>query len=143
MKTTFKSLFVLKLPPGTGDYIEFDDDISSFGLRIREGGSKTLSFHSKLGSMQRKMALGKLVKVKTHHTFKAAAKDYLEHERSTLRSQLYRDVDSHLLVPVKALHDLRCTFVTSAANTYVIEAALNRVASSEAAVAGTYNRVTY
>lgn len=144
MKTTVKSLIVLKLPSGKGDFIKVDDDISSFRLRTREHGSKTPIFQYKLGSMQQQMALGKLaaVEIKTHHTFKAAAKEHLEHKRTNLRSQPYRDVEPHLLVPVKVLHDLGCTFATPATNTCFIEAALNHVSTNKAGVAGVHNRVT-
>ena len=46
------------LPAGKTEAIHFDDEIPGFGLRIREGGSRSFVFQYKLGSKQRRMALG-------------------------------------------------------------------------------------
>ena len=59
MKLTLKSVAALKLPSGKTDHIEFDDDISGFGLRLREGGSRSWIFQYSLGSKQRRIAIGK------------------------------------------------------------------------------------
>jgi integrase len=59
MKLTIKSITALKLPPGKTDHIEFDDAIPGFGIRLREGGSRTWVFQYTLGSKQRRMAIGK------------------------------------------------------------------------------------
>jgi hypothetical protein len=40
MRLTAKAID-LPLPKGKLDHIEFDDDIPGFGLRIRDGGSRT------------------------------------------------------------------------------------------------------
>jgi integrase len=58
MRLTIKTADGLKLPKGKTDYIEFDDDIPGFGLRIREGGSRTWVFQYRIGSKQRRMVLG-------------------------------------------------------------------------------------
>jgi integrase len=58
MKLTVKSIGGLKPPPGKADHIEFDDDVPGFGLRIREGGSRTFIFQYKLGAKQRRMVIG-------------------------------------------------------------------------------------
>jgi len=60
MKITVKEATKATLPPGKTDHIEFDDDIPGFGLRIREGGSRTLIFQYKIGAKQRRMSLGRL-----------------------------------------------------------------------------------
>jgi hypothetical protein len=39
MRLTIKSADDLKLPAGKNDHIVFDDDITGFGIRLREGGS--------------------------------------------------------------------------------------------------------
>jgi hypothetical protein len=44
MKLTAKSTAGLKLPDGKRDHIEFDSDVPGFGLRLREGGSRTWIF---------------------------------------------------------------------------------------------------
>jgi integrase len=58
MRLTIKTADGLKLPKGKRDYIEFDDEIPGFGLRIREGGSRTWVFQYRIGSKQRRMVLG-------------------------------------------------------------------------------------
>jgi hypothetical protein len=58
MRLTVKCADGLKLPRGKADHIEFDDDLAGFGLRIREGGSKTWIYQYRIGSKQRRMVLG-------------------------------------------------------------------------------------
>jgi integrase len=58
MKLTIKSTDGLKLPPGKADFIAWDDDVTGFGLRIREGGSRTWIYQYRIGSKQRRMVLG-------------------------------------------------------------------------------------
>jgi Arm DNA-binding domain len=58
MRLTVKSTERLKLPAGKADHIEFDDDITGFGLRLREGGSRTWVYQYRIGSKQRRMVLG-------------------------------------------------------------------------------------
>jgi integrase len=58
MRLTTATIRSLSLPAGKGEAIYFDDDLPGFGLRIREGGSRTFVFQYKIGSKQRRMALG-------------------------------------------------------------------------------------
>src|SRR4029079_14016837 len=58
MKLTIKTLADLKLPAGKSDHIVFDDDITGFGIRLREGGSRTWIYQYRIGSKQRRMVLG-------------------------------------------------------------------------------------
>ena len=57
----------LALPAGKSDYTFFDADVKGFGVRLREGGSRAFVFIYKLGSKQRRMALGatSALKIKT------------------------------------------------------------------------------
>jgi integrase len=48
-----------KKPGKTADVIVFDDDLPGFGLRIRDGGSKTWVYQYKLGTQHRRISLGK------------------------------------------------------------------------------------
>jgi integrase len=57
MKLTASTLSSIQLG-GKKDRIFFDDLIPGFGLRIREGGSKTFVFQYQLGTKQRRMSLG-------------------------------------------------------------------------------------
>ena len=41
MKLKASNVDTIKLPAGKKDHIEFDDDLTGFGLRLREGGSRT------------------------------------------------------------------------------------------------------
>jgi integrase len=58
MRLTVKSIDGVKLPEGKKDYIVFDDDIPGFGLRLREGGSKTWIYQYRVGPKQRRIVLG-------------------------------------------------------------------------------------
>jgi integrase len=58
MKLTAKSIQTLKLPAGKTDHLLWDDDIPGFGLRLREGGSRTWCFQYALGAKQRRLSLG-------------------------------------------------------------------------------------
>ena len=55
MKLKASNVDTIKLPPGKNDHIEFDDDLTGFGLRLREGGSRTYVVQYKLGTQQRRM----------------------------------------------------------------------------------------
>src|ERR1700722_1184098 len=58
MKLTSVTVRSQSLPDGKSEAIFFDDDLPGFGLRIREGGSRSFVFQYKLGAKQRRMALG-------------------------------------------------------------------------------------
>jgi integrase len=58
MKLTVKTTDGIKLPTGKSDCIVFDDDIAGFGLRLREGGSRTWVYQYRIGKKQRRMVLG-------------------------------------------------------------------------------------
>jgi integrase len=58
MKLTQRSVAALALPPGKSDYIHFDDDIAGFGLRIREGGSRTWIYQYRVAGKQRRLIIG-------------------------------------------------------------------------------------
>jgi hypothetical protein len=59
MKFTLRSAAALKLPHGKTDHIEFDDEVPGFGLRLREGGSRSWIYQYALGSKQRRIVIGK------------------------------------------------------------------------------------
>jgi integrase len=58
MKLTVGRISGLRLPPGKTDHIAFDDDVPGFGVRLREGGSRSFVFQYKVGDRQRRMNLG-------------------------------------------------------------------------------------
>jgi len=49
---------LLKNPPGAADKIFFDDGLSGFGLRLREGGKRTWIAQYRVGTKQRRVTLG-------------------------------------------------------------------------------------
>jgi integrase len=59
MKFTVKSIAGLALASGKKDQIEFDDAIPGFGLRLREGGSRTWVFQYTRGAKQRRIVIGR------------------------------------------------------------------------------------
>ena len=58
MKFTATTLSTAQLAAGKRERILFDDALPGFGLRIREGGSRTFVYQYQLGSKQRRMSLG-------------------------------------------------------------------------------------
>jgi integrase len=58
MKLTSQSLKSLALDAGKTEGIFFDDDVPGFGVRVRDGGSRTYVFQYKLGTKQRRIAMG-------------------------------------------------------------------------------------
>jgi integrase len=65
MKLTQASIERLSLPAGKSEAIFFDEDMPGFGLRIREGGSRTFIVQYALGGRQRRMTIGSAKILKT------------------------------------------------------------------------------
>ena len=76
MKLTAKSVRTAPLQAGKSEVIVFDDDVPGFGLRLRDGGSRTLVFQYKLGAKQRRIALGSVSAIDFAETRKTAEKLY-------------------------------------------------------------------
>jgi integrase len=62
----------------TPDAIVFDDDLPGFGLRIREGGSRTWVYQYKIGPQHRRVTLGKYPALLPAQARKTAAKLHAE-----------------------------------------------------------------
>jgi integrase len=58
MKLTETGLAKLTLKAGEADKIFFDDEISGFGVRVREGGSRKFVLHYRIGGNQRRLTVG-------------------------------------------------------------------------------------
>jgi integrase len=58
MKLTAKAIRALKLSPGKNDHVEWDDDLPSFGLRLRATGAKTFICQYDVAGKSRKVSLG-------------------------------------------------------------------------------------
>ena len=58
MRLTSKAAADVKLPEGKIDYVEWDDDIAGFGLRIRKGGSRVWVYRYRIGKKQFSITLG-------------------------------------------------------------------------------------
>jgi integrase len=74
MKLTTATVRTIGLPAGKSEAIFFDDDLPGFGLRLRERGSRTWVFQYKLGTKQRRMALGTATALNLAETRKTAAR---------------------------------------------------------------------
>ena len=60
---------------GKADFIAWDDDLPSFGLRIREGGSRNYIIQYKIGGQQRRKTLGSTKELQLDQARKLAKKD--------------------------------------------------------------------
>jgi integrase len=58
MKLTATAVKTAQIERGKSEAIFFDDEIPGFGLRLREGGSRSFIFQYKQGAKHRRMALG-------------------------------------------------------------------------------------
>jgi integrase len=76
MKLTSAIVRSAGIPAGKNEAIFFDDDVPGFGLRVREGGSRSFIFQYKLGSKQRRMALGTATALNFSNTRKTAEQLY-------------------------------------------------------------------
>jgi integrase len=63
MKLTAAKIRSLAIPAGQPEAIFWDDDVSGFGVRLRESGSRGFVFQYKLGDKQRRMTLGSVTAV--------------------------------------------------------------------------------
>jgi integrase len=76
MKLTATTVRTAELPASKTEAIFFDDDIPGFGLRLREGGSRSFVFQYKLGAKHRRMALGKATALNLAEIRKLAMQHY-------------------------------------------------------------------
>lgn len=58
MNLTKTTVSKIKLAPGKSDQIFYDDEVTGFGLRIREGGSRKWIFDYRLGGIKRRLVIG-------------------------------------------------------------------------------------
>jgi integrase len=58
MRLTDKTTVRLRLEQGEMDRVWWDDDIAGFGIRLRDGGSRTWIYRYRIGSKQRSVILG-------------------------------------------------------------------------------------
>jgi len=59
MRLTKVSVSRLQIPDGKSELLVFDDELPSFGLRLRSGGSRTWFVQYRQGKRQRRMVVGK------------------------------------------------------------------------------------
>jgi integrase len=74
MKLTASTVRAAELGPGKSEAILFDAEIPGFGLRIRTGGSRSFVYQYKLGTKQRRVALGVATPETAAEARKTAAK---------------------------------------------------------------------
>jgi len=71
MKITDREITKIKLA-GKSEAICFDDKLAGFGIRVREGGSRTWIFQYRVGSKQRRMTIGSAASMSAAKARKAA-----------------------------------------------------------------------
>jgi integrase len=76
MKLTPQAVRTLAVPAGKAEVIFFDDDVPGFGLRLRAQGSRSFVFQYKLGTKQRRMALGAATAISVAEVRKIAERLY-------------------------------------------------------------------
>src|SRR5262249_1358344 len=77
MKFTQAAIAKFKMPEGKIEHIEFDDNMSGFGLRVRNSGKRehrTYILQYKIGPKQRRITLGNVGKIGLHEAQKKAKK---------------------------------------------------------------------
>jgi integrase len=74
MKIDTKTIAALALPPGKTDHIEWDQDLSGFGARIRQGGKRTFIVQYRAGGRTRRTTIGSADKVSPVQARDAAKK---------------------------------------------------------------------
>ena len=79
MKFTKEALAALALPPGKTDHFEWDDELPSFGVRLR-GRSKRWVVQYRVGTQQRRESLGDVRKVKLEDARKIARQRFAQVE---------------------------------------------------------------
>jgi len=77
-RLTQHAINTLALPAGKDDWIYWDRDVSGYGLRLREGGSRTLVFWYRIGRQRRKMVIGSAEAVRATEGRKRAEILYAE-----------------------------------------------------------------
>jgi len=64
MKLTDKSVARIELPPGKGDAIFFDDEVTGLGVRLRAGCRPIWIYQYRVGAKQRRYQIGPVAKLK-------------------------------------------------------------------------------
>jgi integrase len=135
MKLTKANVAKLTLPRRKSEFLVFDADLPGFGVRLREGGSKTWIFQYKLGNKHRRITLGRISALEPAAAREQASKLHAQvrlgqdpagakaesraHANETFgacvrlflawqrgRVKSFRDVERHLVRNLAALHNL-------------------------------------
>jgi integrase len=70
-----KNVAALTLPAGKSELFEWDDDLPGFGIRLRDGGSKSWIIQYRVGRKQRRKTIGSVAAMNAATARKAAKKD--------------------------------------------------------------------
>jgi integrase len=135
MKLLLKNIAKLTLPKRKRESIVFDDDLSGFGLRLREGGSRVWIYQYKVGNKHRRITFGKFPAIdptkarqiagELHAKVRLGLDPASERAESRARAdetfgacirlflawqrgrvKSFRDVERHLVRNLAALHNL-------------------------------------
>ena len=78
MKFTNAKIAELTLPAGKTDHVEWDDELPSFGVRVRQTGAKYFVAQYRIGRKQGRETLGNVTKFDTIEVARKAARRVLE-----------------------------------------------------------------
>jgi integrase len=161
MKLTKDSVIKLVLPSGKSEHVEWDDDISGFGVRLRPH-SATFIFRYRRGKRQPCVTIGKVSAIsaaqartiasqlyarvklgedpagdraeareRANETFALALKPYLLRKQAELRPRSFANLDRHLSKHAAPLHRLE---LAKAAERRTVATLLAKIASSRGPV---------
>jgi integrase len=161
VKLTRDSVAKLALPPGKTEHVEWDDDISGFGVRLRPH-SATYIFRYRHGARQPCVTIGSVAaisatqartaasqlyarvklgedpagdradaRVRASETMELALRQYLVHMQAKLRPGSFENVDRHLMKHAAPLHRLE---LAKAAERRTVAALLTKIASTSGPV---------
>jgi integrase len=161
VKLTRDSVTKLTLPRGKNEHVEWDDDISGFGVRLRPH-SATFIFRYRRGRRQPCVTIGKVSAIsmaqarsaaqdlyarvrlgedpagdrseareRANETFALALKPYLLRKQAELRPRSFANLDRHLSKHAAPLHRLE---LTKAAERRTVATLLATIASSRGPV---------
>jgi len=166
MNLTKTTVSKIKLTPGKSDQIFYDDEVTGFGLRVREGGSRKWIFDYRLGGIKRRLVLGSAgamdvdqarAKARKAHvavddpavekaTKKAASallfsgviEDYLAVAEKKMKARSFEECERHLRKHWSPLHKLSISSVSRP----VVAAHLRKIAADRGPVAADRARAT-
>jgi integrase len=169
MRLTDREISKIKIG-GKSEVICFDDKLAGFGIRVREGGSRTWIFQYRVGTRQRRLTIGSAssmsaakareaaedldakvhlggdpagdkanTRLRVAESFGVVMLGFLKHQQQRLKPRSFREVERHMRINGKALHDLGVAKI----DRRTIATQLTRLAETKGAVTANRARATW